>query len=164
MKEDRVLKIYGFLHLWLFTVGILLVLLDVGGLLDRESAGKLLFLFLPLLVFREVSVRGKKIWSYLGVAVLFGCAFWFLGRNRGESMCLLLESAFLSFYFFMKESAESGRLFSAFLWLYRSFCPGICFLLSMRIRKSERYFSDSYRMLLAAGFVGEKPGAFSEIL
>ena len=74
MKEDRVLKIYGFLHLWLFTVGILLVLLDVGGLLDRESAGKLLFLFLPLLVFREVSVRGKKIWSYLGVAVLFGCA------------------------------------------------------------------------------------------
>ena len=100
MKEDRVLKIYGFLLLWLFTVGILLVLLDVGGLLDRESAGKLLFLFLPLLVFREVSVRGKKIWSYLGVAVLFGCAFWFLGRNRGESMCLLLGICFFIFLFF----------------------------------------------------------------
>ena len=34
MKEDRILKIYGCLHLWLFTAGILLILLDVGGLLD----------------------------------------------------------------------------------------------------------------------------------
>ena len=110
MKEDRILKIYGCLHLWLFTAGILLILLDVGGLLDIQSAGKLLFLFFPLLVLREVSVRGKKIWGYLGAAVLSGSIFWLLGRNLGESTCFLLGVCFLSFCFFTKESAENGKL------------------------------------------------------
>lgn len=100
MKEDRVLKIYGCLHLWLFTAGILLVLLGVGGLLDEQSAGKLFLLFLPLLAFREVSVRGKKIWSYLGVAVLSGSVFWLLGRNQGESICFLLGICFFILLFF----------------------------------------------------------------
>lgn len=109
MKEDRVLKIYGCLHLWLFTAGLLLILLDVGGLLDIQSAGKLLFLFLPLLVLREVSVRGKRIWSYLGAAVLSGSIFWLLEETKEKVHVFFWESVFLSFCFFMKESAENRK-------------------------------------------------------
>ena len=111
MKEDRVLKIYGCLHLWLFTAGLLLILLDVGGLLDIQSAGKLLFLFLPLLVLREVSVRGKRIWSYLGAAVLSGSIFWLLGRNQGESTCFLLGVCFFILLFFYERVSGKREAF-----------------------------------------------------
>lgn len=111
MKEDRILKIYGCLHLWLFTAGILLILLDVGGLLDIQSAGKLLFLFFPLLVLREVSVRGKKIWGYLGAAVLSGSIFWLLGRNLGESTCFLLGVCFFILLFFYERVSGKREAF-----------------------------------------------------
>ena len=63
MREDKILKVYGYLHLWIFTAGILLLFLEAGGALTCRSGTRLLLLAVPAVIFREVSLRGKKIWK-----------------------------------------------------------------------------------------------------
>lgn len=100
MREDRFLKIYGFLHLWIFAAGILLLLLCVGGTFRLGTGIKLILLAVPSLLLREISVRGKKIWSYLGVSALCLLVFWFLGERPWERSCLLLGVIFFVILFF----------------------------------------------------------------
>ena len=88
MREDRFLKIYGFLHLWIFNAGILLLLLYAGGAFNLRTGVKLLLLAVPSLLLREISVRGKKIWSYLGASALCLAVFWLLGERSWERACL----------------------------------------------------------------------------
>ena len=57
MREDRFLKIYSFLHLWIFIAGILLLLLYVGDAFSPEAGAKLILLAVPALLLREISVR-----------------------------------------------------------------------------------------------------------
>ena len=90
MREDKILKVYGYLHLWIFTAGILLLFLEAGGALTCRSGAKLLWLAVPAVIFREVSARGKKIWSYLGVSLLVLGQFWFLVGKGWERVCLIL--------------------------------------------------------------------------
>lgn len=75
MKEDKILKIYGFLHLWLFMTGILLLLLYLGDGLYAGTPVKIFCMLISAPVFREVSMRGKKIWSYLAVSFLILAGF-----------------------------------------------------------------------------------------
>ena len=111
MREDRFLRIYGFLHLWIFTAGILLLLLYAGGAFNLRTGVKLLLLAVPALVLREISVRGKKIWSYLGVSALCLAVFWFLGERSWERACLLLGVLFFVFLFFWQRLTDNREAF-----------------------------------------------------
>ena len=111
MREDRFLRIYGFLHLWIFTAGILLLLLYAGGAFNLRTGVKLLLLAVPALALREISVRGKKIWSYLGVSALCLAVFWFLGERSWERACLLLGVLFFVFLFFWQRLTDNREAF-----------------------------------------------------
>ena len=111
MREDRFLRIYGFLHLWIFTAGILLLLLHAGGAFNLRTGVKLLLLAVPALALREISVRGKKIWSYLGVSALCLAVFWFLGERSWERACLLLGVLFFVFLFFWQRLTDNRDAF-----------------------------------------------------
>lgn len=111
MREDRFLRIYGFLHLWIFTAGILLLLLHAGGAFNLRTGVKLLLLAVPALALREISVRGKKIWSFLGVSALCLAVFWFLGERSWERACLLLGVLFFVFLFFWQRLTDNREAF-----------------------------------------------------
>lgn len=111
MKDDRFLKIYGFLHLWIFAAGILLLLLNAGGVLDLGSVVKFLFLAASAVFLREISVKGKKIWSYLGALLLVFAVFWFLGQEIWERVCFLLGVFLFAFLFFWQRIIGDKRAF-----------------------------------------------------
>lgn len=111
MREDRFLKIYGFLHLWIFAAGILLLLLYAGGAFNLRTGVKLLLLAVPSLLLREISVRGKKIWSYLGASALCLAVFWLLGGRSWERACLLLGVLFFVLLFFWQRLTDNREAF-----------------------------------------------------
>lgn len=111
MREDRFLKIYSFLHLWIFIAGILLLLLYVGEAFSPEAGAKLILLAVPALLLREISVRGKKIWSYLGASLLVLAVFWFLGTGSWERTCLLFGVIFFVILFFAQRITGNREAF-----------------------------------------------------
>ena len=111
MREDRILKIYGFLHLWLLAAGILFLPLYAGEGFPPETGAKLLFLAAPELVLREISVRGKKIWSYLGASLLVFALFWFLGEGILEKACFLSGAVFFMILFFWQRLTGNREAF-----------------------------------------------------
>lgn len=125
MREDRFLKIYGFLHLWIFTAGILLLLLYAGGAFNLRTGVKLLLLAVPSLLLREISVRGKKIWSYLGASALCLAVFWLLGEILGKGLPSSGSPLFCTSVFLAETYRQQRGFFSAFLCLPSGLCPGI---------------------------------------
>lgn len=111
MKEDKILKIYGFLHLWLFMTGILLLLLYLGDGLYAGTPVKIFCMLISAPVFREVSMRGKKIWSYLAVSFLILAGFWLLGKAGWERGCLLLGVLFFLTLFFVQRIKGNRKAF-----------------------------------------------------
>lgn len=111
MKEDKILKIYGFLHLWLFMAGILLLLLCLGDALYAGIPVKIFCLLISALVIREVSLRGKKIWSYLAVSLFMLAGFWLLGKTGWERGCLFLGVFFFLVLFFAQRIKGNRNAF-----------------------------------------------------
>lgn len=111
MREDKILKVYGYLHLWIFTAGILLLFLEAGGALTCRSGTRLLLLAVPAVIFREVSLRGKKIWSYLAASLLVLGLLWFLGGKGWERVCLLLGAVFFLILFFVQRISGNREAF-----------------------------------------------------
>ena len=111
MREDRILRLYGFLHLWLFETGILLLMLDMGGVLNPVSGAKLFCLPIAAVILRETGRRGKKLWSYLGVSLLLLGAFWLLGGEGWEQACLLMGLVFYLLLFFCQRFEGNWEAF-----------------------------------------------------
>ncbi len=141
MREDRFLKIYGFLHLWIFAAGVLFLLLYVGGAFSLEIGIKLILLAVPALLLHEISVRGRKIWSYLGAAVSCFGVFWFLGERPWERTCLLLGVIFFVILFFgQRITGNREAFFRPSYACLLVFALEYIFSLSYNLEKLENVF------------------------